>query len=62
MCAKSSTRILRRAEVKNPDPAGDPNRRAPAEQNDPVEIWGKRIGRVLSVLLFIGLVFWLVMG
>jgi hypothetical protein len=48
--------------VKNPDPAGDPSRRAPAEHNDPVEIWGKRIGRVLSVVLFIALVYWLLMG
>jgi hypothetical protein len=48
--------------VKPKDPAGDPNRRAPADPSDPVEIWGKRIGRVLSVLLFIGLVAWLVMG
>jgi len=48
--------------VKNPDPAGDPSRRVPAEQNDPVEIWGKRIGRVLSVALFIALVYWLLMG
>lgn len=48
--------------MKPKDPAGDPNRRPPADRNDPVEIWGKRIGRVLSVLLFIGLVYWLVTG
>ncbi|HSP25612.1 MAG TPA: hypothetical protein VLQ65_10575 [Saliniramus sp.] len=44
------------------DPAGDPAKGPPADPNDPVEIWGKRIGRGLSVVLFIGLVYWLVMG
>lgn len=32
---------------------------ADAEGEDPVEIWGRRVGRILSVIAFIGLALWL---
>lgn len=30
-----------------------------AEADDPVEVWGRRVGRILSVIAFIGLALWL---
>ncbi|RNC96960.1 MAG: hypothetical protein ED558_03705 [Oricola sp.] len=30
-----------------------------AEAEDPVEVWGRRVGRALSVIAFIGLALWL---
>ena len=33
---------------------------ADANPDDPVEIWGKRVGRILSVIAFIGLAIWLI--
>lgn len=35
-----------------PDPA-------PGDPDDPIEIWGKRIGRVVSVFLTAALIWWL---
>ena len=32
---------------------------ADVDPQDPIEYWGTRIGRVLGVLLVIGLIFWL---
>lgn len=33
---------------------------ADADQSDPVEVWGRRVGRGLSVVAFIGLAIWLI--
>lgn len=32
---------------------------ADAKGEDPVELWGRRVGRILSVVAFIGLALWL---
>lgn len=33
---------------------------ADADPSDPVEVWGRRVGRALSVIAFIGLAIWLI--
>jgi len=33
---------------------------ADADRSDPIEVWGTRIGRVLGLLIAIGLLIWLV--
>jgi len=33
---------------------------ADADPSDPVEVWGRRVGRGLSVIAFIGLAIWLI--
>lgn len=33
---------------------------ADADQTDPVEVWGRRVGRGLSVIAFIALAIWLI--
>ncbi|MEL6435774.1 MAG: hypothetical protein AAFP99_03155 [Pseudomonadota bacterium] len=33
---------------------------ADADQEDPVEVWGKRVGRLLALAVFVVLLIWLV--
>ena len=39
--------------------AGDHVSATDAEPGDPIELWGTRIGRMLGILIMIGLMFWL---
>ena len=34
---------------------------ADADRTDPIEVWGTRIGRILGLLLALGLMVWLVL-
>ena len=64
-------RILRQIKGET-DPTGIHSRRSVLERTgdhfagrdapdgDRIELWGRRIGRTLSLVLFVGLVFWLI--
>ncbi|MER8852701.1 hypothetical protein NKH94_13990 [Mesorhizobium australicum] len=66
-----SRRILQR--VAQEDPAGnsfvarttkgvrDHVSAADADRTDPIEVWGTRVGRILGLLLALGLMVWLVL-
>jgi hypothetical protein len=67
-----SRRILERI-ARETDPAGtsfvarttkgmrDHVTAADADRADPIEVWGTRIGRILGLLLALGLMIWLVL-
>ncbi|MBZ9797140.1 hypothetical protein [Mesorhizobium sp. ES1-4] len=67
-----SRRILQRV-AQETDPAGnsfvarttksmrDHVSAADADRTDPIEVWGTRVGRILGLLLALGLMVWLVL-
>ncbi|MEO5756511.1 MAG: hypothetical protein ABIQ51_06610 [Mesorhizobium sp.] len=69
---KESRRILERI-ASETDPSGtsfvaraakgarDHVSAADADRSDPIEIWGTRVGRVIGLLLALGLMAWLVL-
>ncbi|TSE13607.1 hypothetical protein C1D09_003185 [Mesorhizobium intechi] len=69
---RESRRILERV-ARETDPAGtsfvartkkgvrDHVSAADADRTDPIEVWGTRIGRILGLLLALGLMVWLVL-
>ena len=69
---RESRRILERI-ARETDPAGtsvvarttkgvrDHISAADADRADPIEVWGTRIGRILGLLLALGLMVWLVL-
>ncbi|BCG85155.1 hypothetical protein MesoLj113c_12650 [Mesorhizobium sp. 113-3-9] len=69
---RESRRILERV-AQETDPAGasfvarttkgmrDHVAAADADRTDPIEVWGTRIGRILGLLLALGLMVWLVL-
>jgi hypothetical protein len=69
---RESRRILERV-AQETDPAGvsfvarttkgmrDHVAAADADRADPIEVWGTRIGRILGLLLALGLMVWLVL-
>lgn len=69
--AKESERVLKRVAdesevvgtssfVRTANRARDHFIAADSDQNDPAEVWAKRVARVLSVIFFIGLSYWLI--
>lgn len=69
---RESRRILERV-AQETDPAGtsfvtrktkgvrDHVAAVDADRSDPIEVWGTRIGRILGLLLALGLMVWLVL-
>ena len=69
---KESRRILERV-ARETDPSGtsfvartakgmrDHVAAADADRTDPIEVWGTRIGRILGLLLALGMMVWLVL-
>ncbi|TPJ32517.1 hypothetical protein FJ492_08790 [Mesorhizobium sp. B2-5-4] len=69
---RESRRILQRV-AQETDPAGnsfvartakgmhDHVSAADADRSDPIEVWGTRVGRILGLLLALGLMVWLVL-
>ena len=69
---KESRRILERI-ARETDPSGtsfvartakgmrDHVAAADADRTDPIEVWGTRIGRILGLLLALGMMVWLVL-
>ncbi|SDA54306.1 hypothetical protein [Mesorhizobium qingshengii] len=69
---RESRRILERI-ARETDPAGtsfvarttkgvrDHISAADADRADPIEVWGTRIGRILGLLVALGLMIWLVL-
>lgn len=39
--------------------SGQDARESPSDETDPIEIWGRRIGRALSFVGVVGLTYWL---
>lgn len=69
---KESRRILERV-ARETDPSGtsfvartakgmrDHVAAADADRTDPIEVWGTRIGRIIGLLLALGMMVWLVL-